>query len=131
MSIALVPALTVVVCFLTVLLRRHSPETALAVSLAAGVLCFIAAIFWMQPVMEQVEKWADVAQIPGEYAAILYKGAGVCFLTQLAADTCRDAGEQALAGRAELAGKAMLLVLALPLLRQIGTTVLTLLGQDV
>ena len=131
MDIAFVPALVVVISFLTVLLRRHTPETALAVSLAAGLLCLTATVFWIRPVIEHVKTWASAAQVPGEYVAVLCKGAGVCLLTQLAADTCRDAGEHALAGRAETAGKAMLLVLALPLLRQIGDTVFSLLGQEV
>ena len=48
-------------------------------------------------------------------------------MTQLAADTCRDAGDSALAGKAELTGRILLLLLAVPLYEEI----LTLIGQVV
>ena len=49
---------------------------------------------------------------------ILLKTLGVCFLTQLSADSCRDAGEGALAAKVELAGKLFIVILALPLFQQ-------------
>ena len=40
-------------------------------------------------------------------------------LAQLSADACRDAGETALAEKAELAGKVFLLLIALPLFEKV------------
>ena len=37
---------------------------------------------------------------------ILFKTLGICFLAQFAADSCRDAGESALASKVELAGRS-------------------------
>ena len=51
--------------------------------------------------------------------ALLLKALGICLLTQLTADVCRDAGETALATHAEFAGKVALLLLILPLFVQI------------
>jgi stage III sporulation protein AD len=39
----------------------------------------------------------------------------VCYLTQLATDACKDAGETAIAGKLELAGKIAIVILSLPL----------------
>ena len=44
---------------------------------------------------------------------------GVCFITQLASDACKDAGEGAIASKVELAGKVVILLLAMPLFEQI------------
>ena len=52
-----------------------------------------------QPIRELI----SAAGISGEYGVILLKTLGVCFLTQLSADSCRDAGEGALAAKVELA----------------------------
>jgi len=53
------------------------------------------------------------------------RAAGVCLVTQLTADTCRDAGESSLASKAELAGRFLLLVMALPLFERILTLITT------
>jgi len=52
---------------------------------------------------------------------------GVCFITQLACDLCRDAGENAIAARVETAGKAAILLISLPLFEQVLELVMVLL----
>ena len=47
--------------------------------------------------------------------AVIIKSLGICYITQLAADTCKDAGEGAMAGRIELSGRVAVLILALPM----------------
>jgi stage III sporulation protein AD len=59
---------------------------------------------------------------------ILFKTLGLCFLAQFAADSCRDAGENALASKVELAGKLAIVILALPLFEKITSTALALIG---
>ena len=46
----------------------------------------------------------------------------------MASDACRDAGEAALASKADLAGKVTLLVLALPLFQKIGELAVSLIN---
>ena len=45
----------------------------------------------------------------------MLKGLGICYLTQLASDICRDSGEGTLAVQSEMAGKTALLLISLPL----------------
>ena len=47
---------------------------------------------------------------------------------QLAADACRDAGENAMAAKAELAGKAAMLLLSLPLFEKVAELAASLIG---
>jgi stage III sporulation protein AD len=55
----------------------------------------------------------------GESATLLFKGLGVAVLTQVCADFCRQSGEGQLASGVEFAGKAELLLLCLPCLKQL------------
>ena len=74
---------------------------------------------------------ADTAQIPSGYLAAVLKAAGITLLTQLTADTCRDAGETALAAKAELVGRVLLLAVAVPLFQDLLTLVTALMsGQE-
>lgn len=127
MKAPLILALVVSVAFFSVLLRRWRPEQALALSLAAGVCIVALTATWLAPVFDKIQRWASISGVDSTYADILFKGIGVALLTQLCADTCRDAGEGALAAKAELAGKLCLLLLALPLLQQVADTAFSLL----
>ena len=53
-------------------------------------------------------------QIDTAYLAVMLKVIGVAYLAQFASDLCRDAGEGAVAGKVELAGRVLILALCLP-----------------
>jgi stage III sporulation protein AD len=55
--------------------------------------------------------------LDGEYLKIIFKSLGICYVTQLGCDCCKDCGENAIASQLELVGKAMLLATAMPLFR--------------
>jgi hypothetical protein len=119
MEIMTIAGVVVIAAFLAVILRQQRPEQAMAVSLIAGVVILALVVTKALPVIGTLRDLLNSAALPSEYGAILFKALGICLLTQLAADACRDAGENALAGKAELAGKLLLLTLALPLFERI------------
>ena len=53
------------------------------------------------------------------YFILLVKVIGVAMVTQLAVDTCRDAGQQAIATKVEIAGRVTILSLSLPLFQEL------------
>lgn len=123
--------MVVLAAFMAVLLRGQQPEQALSLELLAGVLIVGMLLWRMQEVFSAAEGWLTAAKLPAEYLQVVFKAVGICLITQLAADTCRDAGEQALAAKAELAGKCFLLLLALPLFEQLLSMVTALIGGEV
>ena len=129
MDIVTIAGVVVVAAFLAVILRQQRPEQALAVSLAAGLGILALVVSKALPVIDTLRELLESAALPVEYGAILFKALGICLLTQLAADACRDAGEAALASKAELAGKLLLLTLALPLFEKIAQTAASLISD--
>ena len=111
--------LGVVAVALIVLLRQYRPEFALAASVLCSALIFMAVLSGIAPLIGQLQEWLSALPEQGEHAGILFKGLGLCFITQIACDSCRDAGESAIAGRIELAGKFALAALAFPLFQEI------------
>ena len=99
---------------LAVLFRQHKPEYAPLISLAAGLAVVFLLLGQLEPIFFQMEEILQQAGIGTEYIAVLLKSLGICYITQLAADTCRDAGESAIASKMELAGKITVLTLAVP-----------------
>lgn len=123
--------ITVVAAFLAVLLRRYHPEYSMAIGLIAGVVVLALLLSQIAPVVGRLSTLLNASSLPEEYGLVLFKALGVCLLSQLAADACRDAGETAMAEKAELAGKVFLLLLALPLFEKIAELVLSLMNGGV
>ena len=124
-------AVAVIAAFLAAVLRRYAPEHGLAIGLAAGALIVMMAVSEALPLFRQLETLLGSSGASNEYVGVLMRALGISLLTELAADTCRDAGEAGLASKAELAGKLALLTVALPLFRKVGDLALTLIGGTV
>lgn len=104
---------------IVLLLKKWHPEASLMAGIAVGVMIFAFAMLRLEPVFSAVSQLAKKTGLPTEYGVILIKSLGICYLTQLASDTCKDAGAETIAGKAELAGKAAVLLIAFPLFSQI------------
>ena len=78
---------------LAVLLKQYKPEYAPIVSLGTGVVVLLGVASGLAPVFEELGSLLESAGLPMEYGAVLTKSLGICFLTQLAGDACRDAGQ--------------------------------------
>ena len=124
-----IAVVAVIAAFLAALLRRFHPEQAMAVTLIAGVVLLTAVLGYVLPLLTDIRNMLSKSGLSSEYVQILFKALGVSLLTQLAADTCRDAGEHSMASKAELAGKWMLLTLALPLFQKVGSIALSLIEK--
>lgn len=130
MTETLVGVMGLLLCaaMLAVVLRGQRPELALGLSLAAGAVVLLLLLQQLTPLLSSIRALLQGGGIPTHYITAVLKAAGICLLTQLTADTCRDAGEGALASKAELAGRLMLLVLTVPLFTDILSLVTALIG---
>ena len=93
MEFAAIAGVVVVAAFLAVLLRQKSPEQSMAVGLLTGVGVMALLLTKAVPSLNAVKELMASSALPAEYGQILFKALGICLLTQLAADACRDAGE--------------------------------------
>ena len=103
-----------------IILKGQKSEFSSLVSLAASVLLLGAAVSAFLPVTEFVFEAVDTSGF-GEYLTTLTKALGITLAVQLSADICRDAGEASLGAKLELVGKAEILVLCLPMIRELIT----------
>jgi len=128
-NIMAVCAAALVAAILALTLKETAPQLALALTVAAGVIIFIAALSAVPPIASRLRALVSDTGISAEFGGILFKSLGICFLCQFASDACRDAGQSALASKVELAGKLMIVVLALPMIEALTQTVRTVIGQ--
>ena len=99
---------------LSVVLRQYKPEFSVYITLITGMLMLGAAVTAVKPVIETVSGYLQIADPATSYADVLIKSLAVCYFTQMASDSCADAGEKSIAAKIELAGKFAIVLLALP-----------------
>ena len=130
----LASAVGILLCgaLLAVVLRGWRPELALCLSLAAGVMVMVLLMGQVAPLVRSIQRLVTAGGFQNTHLEAVMKATGICLVTQLTADTCRDAGESALAGKAELVGRVLLLLLTVPLFEEVLSLVTALIqGQAV
>lgn len=104
---------------LALILGQYRPEFRMLVTAAVTLLLMAMVLEQLSPVLEQFRSTMELTGLTGDYAAILFKAVGICLLTQLAGDVCRDSGESSIASKIELAGRAAILLTAMPLIQEV------------
>ena len=104
---------------LALILGQYRPEFRMLVTAAVTLLLMAMVLEQLSPVLEQLRSTMELTGLTGDYAAILFKAVGICLLTQLAGDVCRDSGESSIASKIELAARAAILLTAMPLIQEV------------
>ena len=105
------------------ILRRHVPELAPVLSLAAAALMLLLTSGALERVMDFAAELAAAAGLTREVTGPMWKTVGIALITRLSAQFCRDAGENAVAACCETAGTFAALVAALPLMERVFSVV--------
>ncbi len=119
MSIFGIAALAIAAAFCAVALKKYSPEISIVIAIAAGAILLVSILSRTMPVVRSLQQLTDSIGLDPQYGVVLMKTIGICFLCQFTSDACKDAGQNALAAKVELAAKIAVLLLALPLMENI------------
>ena len=125
MEILKLLAFALVALFLTGILRQYNQNYALLLSVAVCAALLVVAVRALSPVLDFAQKLSSYTQW-GDYASV-FKAVAIALITQCTQELCREAGQPALAGRVEFAGKVAVLLAAMPLLASLADIILELL----
>ena len=108
-----------IICvLLSLLLRESGGKLSFAVKMACSAFIFISALTTLAPVLDFAKETISTSAV-SPYAQILLKSLGIAFATAVASDICKDFGEASVASGIELAGKAEIILLSLPAIKEI------------
>lgn len=119
----------VISAVLCMLVRQNKPELSPGISIACGVLIMLSVMGMTAPAMELITKLSEQTGLDGGYTRILFKALAICYITQLGSDCCRDVGETAIASKIELAGRAAVAVISVPVFNSLAELIFELLKQ--
>lgn len=128
MNIAGIAGVGIIGAILSLVLKQYRPEFALPVSVLTGAFIFLAVLSGISPVVRLIEGIAERFGTELIYLGVLMKALAICYITQIAADSCKDAGESAIAGKVEIAGKIAILIISVPMFEELIGVVTELIG---
>jgi len=116
MDLVKIIGIALVTTFAVMVLRPNKPELAAIVSVAGGVIVLLMAVDALGSVMGSFNAIVGRTGINSEVFSALLRIIGIGYLTDFAAGICADAGNNSMAQKVSLAGKIIILVLALPII---------------
>ncbi len=108
--------LAIVATVIIAILKVQRPEIAIQISIATGIIVFTMILGKITAVIELLNSYATKVNIDTIYFSTLLKIIGIAYIAEFGAEVCKDAGEGAIASKVELAGKVVIIVLAVPII---------------
>ena len=129
MNIISIAILGLIGALITAILKQYKPEFAIFISIITTVIILSYIISIVLPVISDIKSMINKTSISFEHLSILLKSVGICYLTQFAADACRESGQTAISTKIELAGKVAICLISLPLFHNLISVIETIIGK--
>ncbi|MBG9733765.1 stage III sporulation protein AD [Paenibacillus alvei] len=127
MEIIQVVGLGLLATILVLVVKEQKPMFAFIISTFAGIAVFLFLIGKIEIVIQVLEDLAERSGIQPIYLKTILKMIGIAYIAEFGAQIVRDAGQDGMASKIELAGKVLIMVLAIPIISVIIETVMKLL----
>ncbi len=116
MIILKIIGLAIVSSLMIIILKQKIPEMAFLLSLLTGLFILILILGQIGEVIRLIEKLVEKAGIDFMYFNTIIKIVGIAYIGEFGAAITRDAGENALALKIEMAVKILILFMAIPIM---------------
>lgn len=110
-----IAAMALVLCTLTLTLKKDQPAFAFLASACGAVILLSFAAERMQPLVQWLDNLSEYGFSAG--AGCLLRVLGIGLVTQFAVDLCKESGLSAAASAVDLCGRMLALIQAAPLLQ--------------
>ncbi|MES5956656.1 stage III sporulation protein AD [Bacillus fungorum] len=116
--------LGLVATFLAAVLNQHKSSVTSLFIVFVGSVMFLLLIDQIHAILQMIERVASEAKVSNVYVETLLKIIGIAYIAEFGAQITKDAGQGAIASKIELAGKILILVMAIPILTVVIETIL-------
>ena len=121
-----IAAVGLICAVLSLAVRSWRPEFSIYISAASGLVLFAMVYSQLEGIISGVSGLFQKSGSAGVYFPVLLKVIGIAYLTDFSAQVCRDAGENGIASKVEMAGKITLILLSMPILMGVIDLVVTI-----
>ncbi|WP_085523397.1 stage III sporulation protein AD [Tuberibacillus sp. Marseille-P3662] len=129
MEILQIIGLGISATFLVMILKEQKPLFAFLLLVIFGVTILSFLVGKISMVIRMIERIAINADLNMVYLETILKIIGIAYIAEFGAQITKDAGQNAIASKIELAGKVLILVMAIPILTSLIKTVIGLIPE--
>lgn len=115
-----------IAAMLITLFRKWGSDFSTLLKVSAGAIVAAACVSGIAPIVEYVRELGE-ASLPWETVEGMLRVLAVAMVTHICATICRDCGEATLGGYLEFGGKVEIIVLTLPMIKDIVETMVGIL----
>lgn len=126
MEIVQIVGLGLIAAILALVLKEQNPIFAFLITVFTGVVIFFFLVGKIYDVIRVLERLAVEGGINLIYLKTILQIIGIAYIAEFAAQVTRDAGQGAIASKIELAGKVLIMTMAIPIITVIIETVISL-----
>lgn len=117
--------LVTVVLYITI--KQYKPELALLVSIAGGLIISLMLISEVEIIIDEFVSFGEISGLGTSITTPIVKVLGVGYITEFCGEIAEDSGNKLLVNKILLGGKISILILALPVIRLLITTIMSIL----
>ncbi len=110
MDIVKIAVLGIAGVFLAIPLKREKGEYSTFVAMVVGICIFIYLLTKVETVLLFVDSIKSQLPVDSRYIGLVVKMVGITYVSEFAANLCRDSGYSAIAGQIEMFAKLSILV---------------------
>lgn len=118
MDIFQIAAIAIIGTILAITVKPYRAEIAVLIGVGTGVLILLQIIGSVSGIFNEFYSLIAKSGVDLSYFTLIVKIIGIAYVTQLASEICKDAGQGAVALKVELAGKALVMLMTMPVLSQ-------------
>jgi len=123
MDIFSIAAIGIIGAVLAITIKQTRPELAVMVSLVTCIVLLLYTSNSLGEIINQFNQIVGKSGIDTNYFNIALKACAIAYITEFASALCKDAGENAIAVKTEFAGKISILLLSIPIIFIIITSI--------
>ncbi|TRZ37625.1 stage III sporulation protein AD [Niallia circulans] len=112
--------------FLALIIKEQKPNIAFLLVVFVGCVIFLFLVDQIASIIEMVESIALNAKVNTVYVETILKIIGIAYIAEFAVQITKDAGQGAIASKIELAGKILILAMAVPILTVLVETIINM-----
>lgn len=127
MEIIQIVGLGFIATILIVILKEQKPQFAFLITIFTGVTIFLFLIGKIATIILVLERLAVQSNVNMVFLETILKIIGIAYIAEFGAQITKDAGQGAIASKIELAGKILIMVMAIPIISAIIETIIHLL----
>ncbi|HHY73085.1 MAG TPA: stage III sporulation protein AD [Bacillus bacterium] len=112
--------------FLALIIKEQKPAFASMLVIFVSIIIFLFLVDQIYEIIRMLERIAVTTNVNMMYVETILKIIGIAYIAEFGSQITKDAGQGALASKIEMAGKILILIMAIPILTVLIETIISL-----